>query len=149
MVSTSTKNFSVVSTMNTLITILAFAVLAVLVYKLWKPMLPKPKKQVMKQEANLYFFYTNWCGHSQKAMPEWEQLENVIYDANTFGDVKVKPIRVDCEEDRETAELYEVDAYPTIKLETSQGIYEYNKRPTKDGLLRFLRQSLGPESRQA
>lgn len=134
--------------MNTLITVLAFAVLAVLVYKLWKPVLPKPKKQVMKQEANLYFFYTDWCGHSQKAMPAWDELEQVIYDANTFGDTKVKPIRVNCEQDRDTAELYEVDAYPTIKLETSQGIYDYTKKPSKDGLLQFLRSSLGPEARQ-
>ena len=134
--------------MNTLITVLAFAVLAVLVYKLWKPYLPKPKRPVIKQEANLYFFYTNWCGHSQKAMPEWEKLEKTIYDANTYGNTKVKAVRVDCEQDRETAELYEVEGYPTVKLETSQGIYEYKKRPTKDGLLQFLRSSLGPEASQ-
>ena len=133
--------------MNTLLVVLALAVLAVLVYKLWKPYIRKPKKVLMKQEANLYFFYTNWCGHSKRAMPEWESLEDVIHDANTFGETKVKPVRIDCENDRSTAELYEVDAYPTIKLETSQGIYDYNKKPTKEGLLQFLRVSLGPESR--
>ena len=133
--------------METLIVVLALAVLAVLVYKFWKPYVSKPKRDVPKHQANFYFFFTNWCGHSQKAMPEWERLEKTIHDANTFGDTKVKLVQVDCEHDRDTAELYEVDAYPTIKLETSEGIYEYNKRPTHDGLLQFLRTSLGPESR--
>jgi len=130
-----------------IIVVLALAVLAVLVYKLWKPYVAKPKRHVQKQEANLYFFFTNWCGHSQAAMPEWEKLEKTIFDANTFGDTQVKLIRVDCEEDQDTAELYEVDAYPTIKLETEQGLYDYNKRPTEQGLLQFLRVHLGPESR--
>ena len=134
--------------MNSLLVVLALAVLAVLVYKLWKPYVLKPKRIVAKQQANIYLFYTNWCGHSQAAIPEWEKLEKIIYDANTFGGTQVKAVRVDCDEDRDTAELYEVDAYPTIKLETSQGIYEYNKKPTQEGLLQFLRVSLGPESRK-
>ena len=133
--------------MSIIVSILIFAVLAVLVYKLWKPMLPKPKVKINHQEANIYFFYTNWCGHSQAAMPEWEQFEKVIYDANSFGGTKIKAIRVDCEAQRDKAELYEVDAYPTIKLETEQGIYDFNKKPTKDNLLQFIRTSLGPESR--
>lgn len=133
--------------MQTLLVVLALAVLGVLVYKLWKPYVSKPKRHVAEQQANLYFFFTNWCGHSQAALPEWEKLEKVIYDANTFGDTRVKLVRVDCDQDRDTAELYEVDAFPTIKLETSQGIIDYNKRPTEQGLLQFLRMSLGPESR--
>lgn len=134
--------------MQTLLIVLSLAVLAVLVYKLWKPFVAKPKRSVPKQQANLYFFFTNWCGHSKSAMPEMEKLENVIYDGNTFGNTQVKLVRVDCEQDHDTAELYEVDAYPTIKLETSQGLYEYNKKPTAEGLLQFIRVSLGPEARK-
>jgi hypothetical protein len=55
-------------------------------------------------------------------------------------------VRVNAEEDRKTAMLYEIDAYPTIVLETKSGITEYTKRPTTEGLLQFLRESLGKET---
>ena len=90
--------------------------------------------------------YTDWCGFSQKAMPEWEKLEAQLSKTSYFGKTHVTPVRVDAEEDRETATLYEVDAYPTIFLETKNGITEYTKRPTTEGLLQFLRQSLGKET---
>ena len=131
--------------MKEIIIILAIAVIALLVYKLWKPM-SKPKRDVPPGEARLYFFYTDWCGFSQKAMPEWEKLESQLNKTSYFGKTHVTPVRVDAEKDRETAMLYEIDAYPTIVLETKNGITEYTKRPTIEGLLQFLRETLGKES---
>ena len=61
--------------MNQWILALALAIVAFLVYKLWKPMLKAPKAKLQPNEARIYFFYTDWCGFSQKAMPEWEKLE--------------------------------------------------------------------------
>ena len=131
--------------MKELIIVLAILVIAVLVYKLWKPM-SKPKREVPPGEARLYFFYTDWCGFSQKAMPEWEKLEGELSKTSYFGKTHVSPVRVNAEEDRKTAMLYEIDAYPTIVLETKSGITEYTKRPTTEGLLQFLRESLGKET---
>lgn len=129
-----------------LITILALAVVALLVYQIWMPMLAKPpKREISQNEARLYFFYTEWCGHSQRAMPQWEALETKIGKDPYFGKTHVTLVRVDADKDRKTAELYEVRGYPTVMLETATGVYEYKKRPTTDGLLEFLRKSLGPE----
>ena len=100
--------------MNTILLALAFTVLIYLVWRLWKPVLA-PKREVAKDKANLYFFHTDWCGHCIKAMPEWEKLEA---GPRQFGNTEVSFIRVNAEKDRETADLYEVRAYPTIKLET-------------------------------
>jgi hypothetical protein len=61
--------------MNTVILVLAFVAIAFLVYKMWKPLLTPPKSVVPKNEARMYFFYTDWCGFSKKAMPEWAKLE--------------------------------------------------------------------------
>jgi thiol-disulfide isomerase/thioredoxin len=129
--------------MRTFITVLAFAILAYLVWRLWKPVVKQPKREVPKDKANLYFFHTDWCGHCQKAMPEWEKLEA---GPTTFGNTTVSFVRVNAEKDRTTADLYQVDAYPTVKLETSTSLYDYNRAPTAAALTQFLRETFGTEA---
>lgn len=124
--------------MNTLLVVLTLVLLGVLVYKLWKP---APKREVKPNEANLYFFYTNWCGFSKKAMPEWEKLKDDLY----FGKTHVKPIAVDCETDQATCSLYDIQGYPTVILETKSGLTELSKQVTHANLMSFLRDSLGEE----
>jgi hypothetical protein len=133
--------------MNNLIIFLAVAILAILVYKLWKPYMKPPKREVPTGKANLYFFYTDWCGFSQKAMPEWESLEGILKDTPYFGKTEVRPVRVNAEQDRKTALLYEVHAYPMILLEDKNGIREYTGRRTAGDLLSFLRSTFGKESK--
>lgn len=133
--------------MNNLILALALTILVVLVYKFWKPYVRAPKREVPTGKANLYFFYTDWCGFSQKAMPEWETLESLVSDTPYFGTTEVRAVRVNAEQDRKTALLYEVHAYPTILLETSTGIHEYNGKRTASDLMAFLRSNLGKESK--
>ena len=125
-----------------LILALAFVAAGLLVWKLWKPFVAPPKKEVPPNEARLYFFYTNWCGWSKKAMPEWETLEQ---GADRYGKTHVKFVRVDAEADPLTAEMYEVDAYPTVILETRDGLIPYSKRVTTSGLKEFLAAHLGKE----
>lgn len=127
--------------MNTLLVVLAFVLLGLLVYRFWKPMIQPPKRDVKPNEANLYFFYTNWCGFSQKAMPEWEKLKDDMY----FGKTHVNLVPVDCEADRTKCTLYEIQGYPTVLLETKAGIHEYTKRVTHSGIMSFLRDTLGEE----
>jgi len=128
--------------MNTILLVLAFTVLVYLMWRLWKPALT-PKREVPKDKANLYFFHTDWCGHCIKAMPEWETLES---GPKHFGNTEVSFIRVNAEKDRETADLYEVNAYPTVKLETPTALYSYTGRPTAADLTQYLRQTFGKET---
>ena len=132
--------------MNNIILFLALAVLVVLVYKFWKPFVRAPKREVPTGKANLYFFYTDWCGFSQKAMPEWEKLEAMVKQTPYFGKTEVRTVRVNAEDDRKTTMLYDVDGYPTILLEHSDGISDYTGKRTAEGLLQFLRQSFGKET---
>jgi len=131
--------------MNTLLIILALAVIVTLVWKLWRPyMTSKPKREVPKDKANLYFFHTEWCGYCQKAMPEWEKLES---GPKQFGNTEVSFIRVNAEKERETADLYEINAYPTIKLETSEGLSTFDQgAPTAEKLTHYLRMKFGKEA---
>lgn len=128
--------------MRTLILVLAIAIITLLVWKLWKP---APKRVVPVNEANLYFFYTDWCGFSKKAMPEWEKLEKVLETTPYFGSTRVKAVRVNADEDRVTTTLYEVEGYPTILLETSDSLSQFQGRRTQEDLLQFLRSALGKE----
>ena len=129
--------------MEIVILVLAFTILVMLIYRLWRPSLEAPKRDVRENEATLYFFYTNWCGWSKKAMPEWQKLEARLRENAVFGKTKVTPERIDAEEDTKRATLYEIEGYPTILLETRRGIYRYTKLPTEAGLLEFLRDTLG------
>jgi thioredoxin-like negative regulator of GroEL len=129
--------------MRRLLTVLAFAVLLYLVWRLWKPFVNPPKREVPKDKANLYFFHTDWCGHCQKAMPEWEKLEA---GPTTFGNTTVSFVRVNADKDRPTTDLYKVDSYPTIKLETSSALYDYSGARTQEALTKFLRETFGKEA---
>jgi hypothetical protein len=80
-------------------------------------------------------------------MPEWEKLEEKLRETPIFGKTEVKAVRVNAETDSATALLYGVHGYPTIKLETSSILRDYEGKRTADALLQFLRQSLGKESK--
>lgn len=131
--------------MTTLLLVLGFVVVGILVYKMWKPALRAPKQDVKPNQANLYFFYTNWCGFSQKAMPEWTKLEEHLAKDSYFGKTHVNAVPVDCEADQAKCTLYGISAYPTVVLETKQGLTDFNQRVTSSNLLGFLRQTLGQE----
>lgn len=130
--------------MQTVILVLGLTILLFLVYRFWRPRVA-PKREVPPNEARLYFFYTDWCGWSKKARPDWEKLTATLATSPVFGSTKVKPVPVDAEKERALADEYGVEGYPTILLETSDGITQFTKRVSYDGLLHFLRQSLGKE----
>ena len=131
--------------MKTLVLVLLMAVVAVLVWMVWKPYIQSPKRKVPEGQASLYFFYTDWCGWSQKAMPQWELLESKLASSPVFGTTRVKAVRVNAETDRSTSLLYEVEGFPTILLETSKGLFRYECARTAEALLQFLRETLGKE----
>ena len=133
--------------MNNLILLLSLVILVVLAYRFWEPFVNTPKRDVPVGKARIYFFYTDWCGFSQKAMPEWEKLEKALRDTHYFGHTEVTAVSVDCEKDRASCMLYEVSGYPTIKLETSSLLRDYEGKRTSEGLLQFLRETLGKESK--
>jgi thiol-disulfide isomerase/thioredoxin len=129
----------------TLVIVLAFVALVILVWKLWKPVVRPPKQDVPPNEARILFFYTDWCGFSQKAMPEWEKLEKALAGDGYFGKTHVTAVKVDAEKDQKTASLYGINAYPTVVLETSTESIDFEKRVTAENLLTFLRRNLGQE----
>jgi thiol-disulfide isomerase/thioredoxin len=91
--------------------------------------------------ADLYFFYTTWCPHCKKALPVWEKLKENLESTGVNG-VKINFIEVDCDKDPETAERFNVEGYPTIKLSHNKKVIEYDAKPDMDTLNQFLETSL-------
>jgi thiol-disulfide isomerase/thioredoxin len=113
-------------------------------YVYWKPWLRPPVREMLAGNATLYFFYTDWCGHSKTAKPEWEAMMAEL--PATYGSTKVVGKAINCEEDVTTCTAYGVDAYPTVKLETSGGIADFTQRVTKSSLDKFLSGELGEKA---
>ena len=61
----------------------------------------------------LYFFYTDWCPHCKSAKPIWEDLKNTITMVNN---VKINYIDVNCDNEKQLAETFNIEGYPTIKM---------------------------------
>ena len=108
-----------------------------------------PNKEYIQQEessasgADLYYFYTEWCPHCKKATPVILKLKEYISSqGGAINGVKVNVIDVDCEKDSATADRYNVEGYPTIKLAYSGKVIEYDAKPDFDTLIQFLETSL-------
>lgn len=93
--------------------------------------------------ADLYFFYTDWCPHCKTAKPVMAKLKEYIdSEGGKIKGVKINMIYVDCEKDSETADRYNVEGYPTIKLVYGNKVIEYDAKPDLDTLKQFLNSSL-------
>ena len=86
-------------------------------------------------------FTVDWCPHCKTAKPEWEQLKAEYKDKKING-YKVIFTDIDCT--KETAQVeklmntYKIEGYPTIKLLKDGQVIDYDAKPTKDTLVKFL-----------
>jgi thiol-disulfide isomerase/thioredoxin len=93
------------------------------------------------QNVELYIFTVNWCPHSKKAVPIWEQLK-AEYSDKTFNNYNINFIQVDGEENPSLADKYKVEGYPTIKMVKGNQIIEYDAKPSLEHLKEFLNSTL-------
>lgn len=141
----------VTNKINTLITIgliCLFTALAIWFYK--KYVIPSlnedayMENSVYRKGGNgdviIYFFHTEWCPHCKKAMPVWELFMGDIGDNHNGHAIDYRTI--DCEKDKQTADKFNVTTYPTIKLVYRNKTYEYDARPDRDTLEKFLDTSI-------
>ena len=91
------------------------------------------------EAADLYFFYTSWCPHCKTAMPVWNKLKE---NTKSVKDININFYEVDCDKDSATAEKYNVEGYPTIKLVYNDKVITYDAKPDIDTLKQFLNTSL-------
>lgn len=93
------------------------------------------------KKATLYYFTASWCPVSKKVKPEWDRFvkdnKNRKFNGYTI-DYKV----VDCEEETELADKYDIQGYPTVKLVHGNNVVEYDANVRYETLKQFLNSSL-------
>ena len=131
--------------------VILFSILAIVYYFYYVAPQAKAKykansEHLMKDDgstknAELLFFFADWCPHCKTAKPIWNDLK-AQYENKTINGYKVIFTEVNCSE--ETAEVdkmmnqYNVEGYPTIKLLKDGQVIEYDAKPSKDTLNQFL-----------
>ena len=92
-------------------------------------------------EAELMFFYTDWCPHCKTAKPDWAEVK-AEYENKTINGYRIIFTEVNCTtESTEVEQLmnkYKIEGYPTIKLLKDGQIIEYDAKPSKDTIIQFL-----------
>ena len=93
------------------------------------------------KNAELLFFYADWCPHCKAAKPIWNDLKTE-YENKTINGYKVVFTEVDCSEETSEVEKlmnqYSVEGYPTIKLVKDGQVIEYDAKPSRETLTKFL-----------
>ena len=91
------------------------------------------------QTAELMFFFADWCPHCKTAKPIWQDLKATHKTVNGYTIIFTE---VDCSEETPEVEKlmnqYNIEGYPTIKLIKDGQVIEYDAKPTKENLHKFL-----------
>jgi len=97
--------------------------------------------QSENKTAELLFFYADWCPHCKTAKPIWEELKTT-YSKKSINGYKILFTAVNCtEENAEVEKLinkYNVEGYPTIKLIKDNKVIDFEAKPTKENLDKFI-----------
>ena len=105
----------------------------------------KPNSEIMpsgsENQAELMFFYADWCPHCKTAKPIWEDLK-AEYENKLINGYHVIFTEINCaNESAETEKLmdkYKVEGFPTIKLLKDGQVIGYDAKPSKETLEQFL-----------
>lgn len=90
------------------------------------------RKEGFTQSSTLYFFYADWCGHSQAALPAWKEVEDKLK-----GLVKTVAVNVDKPESETLVNKFTIKGYPTYILSTPSRNIEYSGDRSAESLIKF------------
>ena len=129
-----------------LVTVAILIAASIYVFQNMKPDLttqlePGETSNVSSNEAEIIFFYANWCPHCKAAMPHWNEVKKQ-YDSKTINGYTLVFTEVDCSEEtpkiKKITDEYDVEGYPTIKLVKNGEVIDYDAKPTKQTLEKFI-----------
>ena len=104
-----------------------------------------PNSGSSNKQAELMFFYVDWCPHCKTAKPIWEDVKSE-YQSRKINGYHILFTEINCT--NETAEIeklinkYNIEGYPTIKLIKDGEIIDFDAKPTKETLTEFLNSAL-------
>eukprot|EP00123_Amoebidium_parasiticum_P010799 comp20331_c0_seq1/m.25594 comp20331_c0_seq1/g.25594 ORF comp20331_c0_seq1/g.25594 comp20331_c0_seq1/m.25594 type:complete len:552 (-) comp20331_c0_seq1:375-2030(-) len=98
------------------------------------------------KQAMLVMFYAPWCGHCKNLKPHYEEAAEVLATKHDINDVMGM---VDCTENRDLCQKYEIKGYPTMLLFKGGAKEEkYANARTTDALVKYLLKHTGKEAEE-
>jgi thiol-disulfide isomerase/thioredoxin len=88
----------------------------------------------------IHFFYADWCPHCTKAKGPWNTF-NSNYHNRTVKNYKIICKPHDCTDSRtESKEMkkFNVEGFPTIKVEKDGNVIDFDAKITKSSLEQFV-----------
>jgi thiol-disulfide isomerase/thioredoxin len=86
-------------------------------------------------KTKVYNFNTSWCRYSVDFQPEWNTFSNSLKSSDG-----IKAIDVKCDDDKnkELCQKFNVPGYPTVVIESGDGVSIYNGTRTSQSLRKYL-----------
>ena len=115
---------------------ISFIIIAVYLYKKNKKRIQtNPNNEFIKSDktGEIMFFYASWCPYSQSSLKDWYKYKEK-YD----GKYKISFTEIDCDENPNIADSYNVESYPTIILVFSGKKYIYDAQMNDETLTQFI-----------
>ena len=91
------------------------------------------------EEMTVIICKADWCGHCQKAAPEFDRLVAASPLALSNGKKAVIK-RLDADKDKAELANYTIRGFPTILVQNGGETIEYPNERTYDGVVQFLNQ---------
>jgi len=98
-------------------------------------------KIVNEAETILVKFYAPWCGHCKHLAPEFIKAAAILEADNVIL------AEVDCTEQTELAQRFDVHGYPTLYVFHNGEKSEYNGPREADGIVKYMRAQAGPAAK--
>ena len=100
-----------------------------------------PEEGNASKDVELMLFTVDWCPHCKTAIPEWEQVKEV-YEGKSLNGYNIIFTEVNCTSESPDVEKmmneYKIEGYPTIKMLKDGQVIEYDAKPTKETLIKFI-----------
>lgn len=87
--------------------------------------------------AEIYLFKADWCPHCKRAIPIFNSVKNKYHDTSINGHRVIFRV-VDCDADPATAEKFNIEGYPTIKLVKGSEVIEFDAKPEEETIIQFM-----------
>lgn len=86
------------------------------------------------------WFYTEWCPACKQTYNEWKNFKN---DAELLNlSIPIEFMEIDCDKDENFANKFNINEYPSIRIEYKDEVYIYDAKPDRIELMNFLKGSI-------